>query len=68
MEPRAGTARATCRSGSFTHTDGAGFNTFVFTGRVRHHKLRSGSYRLQAVAALNGQTTAAVTLSFRIKR
>ena len=54
--------------GSFTHTDGAGFNTFVFTGRVRHHKLRSGSYRLQAVAALNGQTTAAVTLSFRIKR
>ena len=54
--------------GSFTHTDGAGFNTFVFTGRVRHHKLRSGSYRLQAVAALNGQTTTAVTLSFRIKR
>ena len=54
--------------GSFTHTDGAGFNTFVFTGRVRHHKLRSGRYRLQAVAALNGQTTAAVTLSFRIKR
>jgi len=52
--------------GSFTHTDAAGFNTFVFTGRVRHHKLRSGRYRLHAVANANGTTSKAVSKGFRI--
>ena len=52
--------------GSFTHTDAAGFNTFVFTGRVRHDKLRSGRYRLQAVANANGTTSKAVSKGFRI--
>jgi hypothetical protein len=52
--------------GTFTHQDVAGFNTFVFTGRVRRHKLARGSYRLQAVSKANGKKSAPVTLSFRI--
>lgn len=52
--------------GSFTHTDNGGFNTFVFTGRVRHHKLRPGKYKLQAVSRANGQKSTPVTFSFRI--
>jgi hypothetical protein len=52
--------------GSFTHTDAAGFNTFVFTGRVRHHKLARGRYRLQAVSRASGKKSKAVTLNFRI--
>jgi hypothetical protein len=54
--------------GSFTHTDVAGFNTFVFTGRVRHHKLRPGKYKLQAISRADGKKSAAVTFSFRISR
>jgi hypothetical protein len=54
--------------GSFTHKDAAGFNTFVFTGRVRRHNLPRGSYRLQAVSSANGKKSKAVTLSFRIVR
>jgi hypothetical protein len=52
--------------GSFKHTDVAGSNSFVFTGRVRHHKLRDGRYRLRAVSSANGQTSAPVTANFRI--
>jgi hypothetical protein len=52
--------------GSFTHADAAGFNTFVFTGRVRRHKLSRGSYKLQAISRANGKKSKAVTLSFRI--
>ena len=52
--------------GSFTHTDVGGFNTFVFTGRVRHHKLSDGRYHLRAVSNLNGQKSSAKTISFRI--
>ena len=54
--------------GTFTHQDVAGFNTFVFTGRVRHHKLARGSYRLQAISRSNGNKSSPVTLSFRIGR
>jgi hypothetical protein len=52
--------------GSFTHQDVAGFNTFVFTGRLRHRKLSRGSYRLQAISSANGKKSKAVTLTFRI--
>jgi hypothetical protein len=54
--------------GSFTHTDVAGFNTFVFTGRVRHHKLAPGSYKLQAISSASGKKSRALTVSFRIAR
>jgi hypothetical protein len=52
--------------GTFKHQDVAGFNTFVFTGRVRNHKLKRGSYRLRAVSKANGKKSKAVTVSFRI--
>ncbi len=52
--------------GSFTHKDVAGFNTFVFTGRVRRHRLARGSYKLQGVSSANGHKSRAVTLSFRV--
>src|SRR5262249_34488794 len=52
--------------GGFTHSDVVGFNTFVFTGRVRHRKLPRGSYKLQAVSKAGGKKSRAVTLSFRI--
>ena len=52
--------------GSFKHVDVAGFNKFVFTGRVRHHRLKRGRYRLQAVSRANGKKSKAVTASFRI--
>ena len=53
--------------GTFTRTDVAGFNTFVFTGRVGGRRLPAGSYRLRAVSRANGRTSAAVTVSFRIR-
>jgi hypothetical protein len=36
--------------GSFKRRDVAGHNRFRFTGRVNGHKLRSGRYRLKAIA------------------
>jgi hypothetical protein len=71
LKPRHGRHGSHCTRyvslGSFTHTDVAGFNTFNFTGRVRHHKLAAGSYRPQAVSLAGGKTSAPVTLSFRIR-
>jgi hypothetical protein len=52
--------------GSFTRRDVAGFNTFVFTGRIRGHKLRRGSYKLEAVAKTDAGSSDAVRVGFRI--
>jgi hypothetical protein len=72
LKPRRGRHGKRCTRyvslGSFTHKDVAGFNTFVFTGRVRHHKLRRGSYKLQGVSSANGRKSKAVALRFRIVR
>ncbi|HXD59596.1 MAG TPA: hypothetical protein VN606_16845 [Thermoleophilaceae bacterium] len=72
VKPRRGRHGKRCTRyvslGSFTHKDVAGFNTFVFTGRVRHHKLRRGSYKLQGVSSANGRKSKAVAVSFRIVR
>jgi hypothetical protein len=72
VKPRRGSHGKRCTRyvsmGTFTHKDVAGFNTFVFTGRVRRHKLSRGSYKLQAVSKADGKKSAPVTLSFRIAR
>lgn len=52
--------------GSFSHTDVAGANSFHFAGRVRHHKLRPGSYRLRAVPTSNGTKGSARTFRFTV--
>ncbi len=52
--------------GNFKHVDTAGANSFRFTGRVKGHALRPGSYRLSAVTHdANGSSTP-VLISFRI--
>ena len=52
--------------GTFSHRDVAGFNTFVFTGRIRGRKLRQGRYKLQAIARTNAGTGTALRIGFRI--
>jgi hypothetical protein len=52
--------------GTFTRRDIAGFNTFVFTGRIGGRKLPSGSYKLQAVARTDAGRSTAVRVNFRI--
>lgn len=51
--------------GSFARAGTAGANSFRFTGRVRHHKLRPGRYRLDATAKAGGKART-VTKRFRI--
>src|SRR5689334_12653831 len=53
--------------GHFSHGSQPGANSFRFTGRLSHHPLAPGRYRLVAVAKNgSGQTTAARRASFRI--
>jgi hypothetical protein len=52
--------------GGFTHTDASGPNRFRFTGRVHGHKLRPGSYLLDATPTANGRTGSTVAAHFRI--
>jgi DNA-binding beta-propeller fold protein YncE len=52
--------------GSFRHADRTSTNSFHFTGRVRHHKLKSGRYHLRATPRFGGRNGRAVTKSFRI--
>ncbi len=52
--------------GSFTHRDVVGANSFHFTGRVRHRKLKPGSYRLQAVPRIRGRNGRKISAGFRI--
>jgi hypothetical protein len=51
--------------GGFSRAARAGANRFHFTGRVRHHKLRPGSYRLDATAG-TGAAKRTVRRAFRI--
>jgi hypothetical protein len=44
----------------------AGANSFHFTGRVRHHRLRPGSYRLSATPVANGTKGTTRTTRFRV--
>jgi hypothetical protein len=53
--------------GHFSHGSQSGTNSFRFTGRLSHHPLAPGRYRLVAVAKSgSGQTTAARRASFRV--
>jgi uncharacterized delta-60 repeat protein len=54
--------------GFFTHSDLAGFNSFHFTGRVNHRKLRPGHYQLRARPRFGDPKRKAVTTTFRIVR
>jgi len=67
--PKHGAKRCTrfVKVGSFTHADVLGANRFRFTGRLHHHKLRPGSYRLTAVPRSSaGKKGRASTKGFRI--
>ncbi|MGH2761762.1 MAG: hypothetical protein ACRDL4_10945 [Thermoleophilaceae bacterium] len=56
-------------AGSFTHSGGAGPNSFRFTGRLRGKKLRPDRYRLQAGAVdAAGNRSPFARRSFRIVR
>jgi uncharacterized repeat protein (TIGR01451 family) len=48
--------------GSFTQPGAAGTNRFRFSGRIRRHKLRPGSYRLVAVAGNSAPKRADFTI------
>jgi len=50
--------------GSFSHDDIAGTNRFRFSGRIGHHPLKPGRYRLQAIARLSGASSEQRTASF----
>ncbi len=52
--------------GSFTHLDKPGTNRFRFSGRIRHHALTLGAYRLQAIARLSGGVGNTRTTAFVI--
>jgi len=54
--------------GRFTHADGAGLNSFHFTGRVYNRKLRPGRYKLRARPRFAGPAGKAIEVSFRIVR
>lgn len=43
-------------------------NTLHFSGRLNGRKLRPGTYRLQAIASIDGQESKPVTVSFKIVR
>jgi hypothetical protein len=53
------------KAGGFTRAGTAGANRFHFTGRVRHHKLRPGRYRLDATAG-TGLAKRTLRRGFRI--
>lgn len=54
--------------GSFSHHGVAGANTFHFTGRINHRRLPPSSYRLRAVASLDGLASNRVQTKFHIKK
>jgi hypothetical protein len=54
--------------GSFTVAGKAGSNTFRFSGRLRHKKLRPGRYRLVAIASAGGRRGRPTRKAFRIIR
>jgi hypothetical protein len=51
----------------FTHLGVAGANRFRFTGRLRAHRLQSGSYRLVATPSADGRRGDTKRTRFRIK-
>lgn len=53
--------------GSFSHQDGAGANSFDFSGRVVGHRLSSGSYEVEATPKLDAMTGKTVTARFKIE-
>jgi PKD domain len=55
------------KAGTFTHHDAAGIVKFGFTGRVAGKPLKSGGYRLTAVASDAAGKSKAVTADFTIK-
>lgn len=52
--------------GVFSHKDKAGKNKLHFTGRVHHHALALGKYRLRATPRAHGKNGKAHTLRFKI--
>ena len=52
--------------GQFTHTDVAGANTFIFTGRLGGRALRAGTYQLKGVPTNANGAGAAVVETFTI--
>jgi hypothetical protein len=70
LKPRRGRHGKRCTRypsiGSFSHVDVAGANSFHFTGRVRHHKLHRGSYRLSATPKVGSTKGSEIRVSFRI--
>jgi hypothetical protein len=54
--------------GSFTIAGKTGSNTFRFSGRLRHRKLRPGRYRLVATASAGGRRGRPTRKAFRIIR
>jgi hypothetical protein len=53
--------------GSFTRSDAEGRNRFHFSGRIKHHKLGPGRYRLEAQTVLDGVRGARVYRAFRVR-
>jgi hypothetical protein len=52
--------------GSWSRRDGAGANTFRFSGRIARRALPRGYYRLQATPLFGGRTGLGAAASFRI--
>jgi hypothetical protein len=52
--------------GSFSHQDSVGPNSFVFSGRVRGHRLSPANYELEATPKLGTMTGKEVAAKFRI--
>jgi hypothetical protein len=53
--------------GSFKRSDVAGKNRFRFSGRLKHHKLRPGRYRLEAQTMLDGLFGPRLYKPFRVR-
>jgi hypothetical protein len=56
----------TVNTGSFSHTDVAGANTFHFSGRLKGKGLPKGSYTATTVPQFSGLTGHAATVKFKI--
>jgi hypothetical protein len=53
--------------GSFKRSDTAGKNHFRFSGRVKHHRLAAGKYRLEAQTTLDGVRGGRAYRSFTVR-
>ena len=60
--------RKTRTLGRFTHTDIAGTNRVVFTGRLAGHTLKPGTYTLTLQARNAAGTSSTLKITFKIKR